>query len=386
MKTWSKRLILSATGIAAGWLIAVTLPGHAAAQAPAPAAAASKGPTAGEAFKNVTTASLKVLTVSDFLGAMGVMAAALGYDCADCHPGAGSDKVDWVFDTPKKKTARKMVDMVGVINRTNFSGAQMVTCFTCHHGRDLPVTTIALDTLYGPPNEEKRDIIVRGEGQPSADSILDKYIAAVGGAQRLANLKSWVATGTSLGYEGLGGGGSFSIYAQAPDRRTTQIQFKDHPERGDSTRAYNGTQGWIKSPRGLVPEYEFTGSELEGMRTDALISFPGQIKTAFRNWTVGQNDVIGDKEVFVVQGRNPSGSMATFYFDTKTNLLARVVRYSASPIGRIPTQMDYSDYRDVGGIKFPYKYQFSWLDGRDQFQIADVKTNVPIDAAKFGKP
>jgi hypothetical protein len=383
MKPWWKRLILSATAIAAGWLIAVTLPGNAAAQTPAPAA---KGPNAGEAFKNVTTASLKVLTVSDFLGAMGVMAAALGYDCADCHPGAGSDKVDWVFDTPKKKTARKMVDMVATINRTNFAGAQMVTCFTCHHGRDLPVTTIALDTLYGPPNEEKRDIIVRGEGQPSADSILDKYIAAVGGAQRLASLKSWVATGTSLGYEGLGGGGTFNIYAQAPDKRTTQIQFKDHPERGDSTRAYNGTQGWIKSPRGLVPEYEFTGSELEGMRADALTSFPGQIKTAFRNWTVGQNDVIGDKEVYVVQGRNPSGFMATFYFDTKTNLLVREVRYSASPIGRIPTQMDYSDYRDVGGIKFPYKYQFSWLDGRDQFQINDVKTNVSIDAAKFGKP
>jgi hypothetical protein len=388
MKTWSKRLILSATGIAAGWLIAVTLPGHAAAQTPA--APAAKGPTAGESFKNVTTTSLKGLTVSDFLGSMGVMAAALGYDCADCHPGAGSDKVDWVFDTPKKKTARKMVDMVATINRTNFGGAQMVTCFTCHHGRDLPVTTIALDTLYGPPNEEKRDIIVRGEGQPSADSILDKYIAAVGGAQKWANIKSWVATGSSLGYEGLGGGGTFSIYAQAPDHRTTQIQFKDHPERGDSTRAYNGTAGWIKSPRGLVPEFEFTGSELEGMRADALTSFPNQIKTAFRNWTVGQNDVIGDKEVYVVQGRNQSAASgmfyATFYFDTKTNLLVREVRFSASPIGRIPTQMDFSDYRDVSGVKFPFKYQFSWLDGRDQFQITDVKTNVMIDAAKFGKP
>lgn len=387
MKTWWKRLILSATGIAAGWLIAVTLPGNAAAQTPAPAA---KGPAAGEAFKNVTTASLKVLTVSDFLGAMGVMAAALGYDCADCHPGAGSDKVDWVFDTPKKKTARKMVDMVATINRTNFGGAQMVTCFTCHHGRDLPVTTIALDTLYGPPNEEKRDIIVRGEGQPTADSILDKYIAAVGGAQKWAGIKSWVATGSSLGYEGLGGGGTFSIYAQAPDKRTTQIQFKDHPERGDSTRAFNGTSGWIKSPRGLVPEFEFTGSELEGMRADAMTSFPNQIKTAFRNWTVGQNDVIGDKEVYVVQGRNQTTASgmfyATFYFDTKTNLLVREVRYSASPIGRIPTQMDFSDYRDVSGVKFPFKYQFSWLDGRDQFQINDVKTNVSIDAAKFGKP
>src|SRR5215469_130626 len=398
MKLWSRRLIVPATALAAGWMISVTLTGQAAAQTPAPAAkggaapaaaANAKGPTAGEAFKNVTTASLKVLTVSDFLGAMGVMAAALGYDCADCHPGAGSDKVDWVFDTPKKKTARKMVDMVAVINKTNFGGAQMVTCFTCHHGRDLPVTTIALDTLYGPPNEEKRDIIVRGEGQPSADTILDKYITAVGGAQKWAGIKSWIATGTSLGYEGLGGGGTFTIAAQAPDKRVTQIQFKDHPERGDSTRAYNGSQGWIKSPRGLVPEFEFTGSELEGMHTDALTSFPNQIKTAFKNWTVGQNDVIGDKEVYVVQGRNQTTSgmfYATFYFDTKTNLLLRTVRFSASPIGRIPTQMDYSDYRDVSGVKFPFKYQFSWLDGRDQFQINDLKVNTTIDPAKFGKP
>ena len=45
------------------------------------------------------------------------MAAALGYDCADCHVASGTDKADWVFDTPKKKTARKMVEMVSVINK-----------------------------------------------------------------------------------------------------------------------------------------------------------------------------------------------------------------------------------------------------------------------------
>jgi len=88
----------------------------------------------------------------------------------------------------------------------------------------------------------------------------------------------------------------------------------------------------------------------------------------------------------VVQGRGPNGFLGTFYFDQKSGLLARVVRYSVSPIGRIPTQTDYSDYRDVGGIKFPFTYTFSWLDGKDSFKIKEVKTNVPIDAAKFGKP
>ncbi len=374
MKLWSSRLILAVAAGTVAW-----------AQTPAPTAA-PKTQTAGEAFKNVNTSTLKGLTVSDFLGAMGVMSAALGYDCADCHIAAGTDKVNWEFDTPKKKTARKMVEMVAVINKTNFAGVQMVTCWTCHHGRFMPSTTIGLDALYGTPNDERNDIVVPGEGVPSATQVLDKYIQAVGGAQRLAGLTSYIATGSSLGYEGLGGGGSFQIFAKSPDQHTTLIAFKDHPERGDSTRAYNGTAGWIKSPRGLFPEYDLTGSELDGARLDALLAFPGQIKTALNNWRSGSLDSIGDKEVQVVQGTGPRGLLATLYFDTKTGLLVRLIRYSASPIGRVPTQIDYSDYRDVNGIKFPFKYTFSWLDGRDSFQLSDVKINVPIDAAKFGKP
>jgi hypothetical protein len=371
MKPWSSRLLLAVVVGAVAW------------GQPAPA---TKNQTAGEAFKNVTTSTLKGLTVSDFLGAMGVMSAALGYDCADCHVAAGTDKVNWEFDTPKKKTARKMVEMVAVINKTNFAGVQMVTCWTCHHGRFMPSTTIGLDALYGTPNDERNDIVVPGEGVPSATQVLDKYIQALGGAQKLDAIKSYIASGTSLGYEGIGGGGSFQIFAKSPDQRTTLITFKDHPERGDSTRAYNGTTGWIKSPRGLFPAYDLTGSELDGARIDALLSFPGQIKTALTSWRAGSLDSIGDKEVQVLQGSGPRGQLVTLYFDTKTGLLVRLIRYSASPIGRVPTQIDYSDYRDVNGVKFPFKYTFSWLDGRDSFQLNDVKINVPIEAAKFGKP
>lgn len=383
MLRWN-RLILAAALGAAVWVMGIGLTGKAAAQPPV---AAAKTQTAGTAFKNVTTSTLKGLTVSDFLGAMGVMAAALGYDCADCHTGAGTDKVDWVVDTPKKRTARRMVEMLANINRTNFGGVQMVTCWTCHHGRTMPATTIGLDTLYSAPNDEKNDIVVPAEGgQPPATEILDKYIAAIGGAQRLAGLTSYIATGTSVGYEGLGGGGSFQIFAKAPDQRTTQITFKDHPERGDSTRAYNGRNGWIKSPRGLLPEFDLDGTDLEGARLEALMAFPGQIKTVLNNYRVGSPDSIGDREVRVVQGSGPRGLLATLYFDIQTGLLLRVVRYTPSPIGRVPIQMDYADYRDVGGIKFPFKYTFSWLDGRDVFQLSGVQTNVPIEAAKFGKP
>src|SRR4051812_29194037 len=114
MKTKST-LMVSRTALATAAVVAMMLIGSTFAQAPA------KPKTAGETFKNVTTTSLKNLTVDDFLGTMGVISADLGLDCADCHPGAGSDKVDWVVDTPQKVTARKMIDMVAAINKNNFN-------------------------------------------------------------------------------------------------------------------------------------------------------------------------------------------------------------------------------------------------------------------------
>jgi hypothetical protein len=385
MRFCSGRLIVAIAGVVAAGLIGVSFIGYAAAQAPQIATPA-KGQAAGEVFKNVTTSTLKGITVDDFMGSMGVMSAALGFDCADCHTGAGTDKVNWEADTARKRTARKMVEMVAVINRTNFGGAQMVTCYTCHHGKDRPPTTIALDTLYGPPNEEREDIVPAAPDQPSADPILNKYIQVLGGAQKLAGLTSFIATGTALGYEGLGGGGEVQIYAKAPDQRTTMIHFKDHPDRGDSTRAFNGRVGWIKTPRALLKEYEQTGSELDGTRLDAQMSFPGQIKQVLTNLHAGFPDSINGHDVDVVQGTGARGLLATLYFDKQSGLLVRLVRYSRSPIGRVPTQVDYSDYRDVGGIKFPFQYTFSWLDGKDAFKLSDVKTNVAIDAGKFEKP
>lgn len=385
MKFWLRPLPVATKAMAVVCLMGAALAGQAWAQA-SPAAAPAKGQTAGEVFKNVTTSTLKGITVADFMGSMGVMAAALAFDCSDCHTGAGTDKVVWEADTERKKIARKMVEMVAVINKQNFNGVQMVTCWTCHHGRSRPATTIALDALYGPPNEEKDDVVQAGQGVPTAAQILDKYVQALGGAQKVNALTSWIATGTQGGYQRVRGGGQFQIFAKAPNQRAVQITFKDAKERGDQARVYDGKVGWVNTPRSILGEYQVTGSELDGLRLDAELSFPGQIKQVLMNPRSGFPDNIDGKEVDVVQGTGPGGQLVTLYFDKKTGLLTRELRFSKSPIGRVPTQVDYADYRDVNGIKFPFSYTFSWLDGKDQFQISDVMTNIPIDAAKFAKP
>jgi hypothetical protein len=348
--------------------------------------ASPQGKKAGEYFKNVTSSGLKDLPVDDFITAMGVIADDLGLDCADCHPDAGTDQVNWVIDTRQKRTARRMIEMVATINKTNFAGVQKVTCWTCHHGRDVPASTIALDNLYDTPNSEKDDVVKAETDGPTATQILDKYIAAVGGAERLAGMTSVVIKGNSIGYMGLGGQGDFTIYAKTPNQKATTITFKDHPDRGESTWAVDGTSGWMRTPRGLFSEVQLVGGELDGARLEAQLAFPGQIKTALTNWRVGPKQPIGDRDYQVVQGTGPRNLLATLYFDPETGLLKRLIRYSPSPVGRMPTQIDFDDYRDVGGIKFPFEYRFLWLDGRFTAKITDVKTNVPIDAAVFGRP
>ncbi len=399
MKLLSKRLALAVTVTAAGLLIGLAFSGRAVAQAPgakaAPKAAAKAAPTskdcppgttAGAHFANVSTEALKPLTCADFLSAMGVITDSLGLDCADCHPGAGTDKVDWVFDTPQKKTARKMIDMVQSINKTNFAGIQMVTCYTCHHARDRPSSTVSLDNLYSTPNQDKDDDITADKAQPAATEILDRYIAALGGAAKLNAMTSFVATGKSIGYEGLGGSGKFTIYAKSPNQRTTEISFPDHPDRAPSIWSFDGKVGFVTTPRGLFEQYQLDGNNADGALIEAQLSFPGQIKSLLTNWRTGSMESLGDSDFIVVEGNGPRQMRVKFYFDAKTNLLSRVIRFVNSPVGKVPIQVGYSDYRDVNGVKFPFALEFLWLDGRYNAEISDVKVNVAIDAKKFGKP
>ena len=104
------------------------------------------------------------------------------------------------------------------------------------------------------------------------------------------------------------------------------------------------------------------------------------------NWRVGFPPAIDDHEVKVIQGTTAGGGTATLCFDDKTALLVRMVRFVESPVGRIVTQVDYSDYRDVAGVKVPFRWTVTWLDGRSRYELSTVQPNVRIDATKFAPP
>jgi hypothetical protein len=129
-----------------------------------------------------------------------------------------------------------------------------------------------------------------------------------------------------------------------------------------------------------------TAGDLDGARLDAELLFPAGIKQALKQWRVGYPTTLDDRDVQVVQGTSDGKYPVNLYFDSKSGLLVRVVRYTDSPIGLSPTEIDYTDYRDVSGIKIPFRWTVTWLDGRATTELTSVELNRPIDTAKFRPP
>jgi outer membrane lipoprotein-sorting protein len=338
-------------------------------------------PMAEEVFRNVQV--LRGIPVSDFMGTMGIFSAALGMSCEDCHRAGDSSWDAYAVDNPRKQMTRSMVLMMATINKTHFGGRQAVTCFSCHRGADLPKVTPDLSRLIdAPPPEDPRDVVEQARTSALPDQVLDRYIEAIGGAARAAALVSVTATGTSTGYGPDGDQRPLQLFARAPNQRTTIVRSSS----GDSATVFDGRSGWMAAPFRPVPVLALTGGDLDGVRLDAELLFPARIKQTLGRWRVGQPIAIDDREVQVVQGTGAGGITATLYFDAETGLLRRQVRYVESPVGRIPTQVDYTDYREVAGVKLPHRWTVTWLDGRDTIELTEVRPNVAIDPARFARP
>jgi photosynthetic reaction center cytochrome c subunit len=335
---------------------------------------------AEEAFKNIQI--LKGIPVDEFMDTMGMFAAATSMNCVDCHtPDSTATWDNFAKDTPLKQTARRMLLMVNAINKDNFKGVRSVTCYTCHFGDRRPKQIPSLLAQYSTPTEDPNEIdAFLNTGGPSADQVFDKYIQALGGAQRLAAFTSFVAKGTYSGYDTDLAKASIEIFTKAPAQRTTIV----HAAFGDSVRVYDGRAAWIASPDKPLPLMPLTRGNLDGAKIEAMVAFPTQIKQAFAQWRV-TSTAIDDREVRVLQGTNPRQPPVNFYFD-ESGLLVRLVRFVDTAVGRVPTQIDYADYREVSGVKIPFRWTATWTDGQSTTQLTEVQANVPIDSAKFARP
>jgi len=366
MKAKTQELFLALAAIS---LTVVVL----AARAQAPSAPK----LAEEQYKNIKV--LKGIPAEQVIPAMQFITASLGVDCEYCHVRDGHAMAFEKDDKEPKLTARKMIAMMSAINKDNFESKREVTCYSCHRGAAEPVgIPIISDEDPKPESAGEKKPIDAQTAPSTADKLLDKYLAAVGGADAVQKVTSRVEKGTLTAF----GGQHFpvDVYDKAPDKRVSVM----HLPNGDSVTAFDGHSGWLSVPG--RPPHIMTGDENDAARLDADLYFPVHLKTLRQKFLAGPGDKINGHDTAQVVGRSEGQPPLRLYFDAQSGLLLRLVRYTEKQLGRLPTQIDYSDYRDADGVKVPFRGSLARPGNRFTIQVDELHQNVPVDDAKFTPP
>lgn len=349
--------------------------------AAAPSAAAQQPASAGASRPKLRV--LQALPESQLFPLMNLLADSLGVRCDYCHVQVAPDLVrtpsnvgGWVWDRddkPQKRKAREMMQMVIDLNAGRFKGESRITCYTCHRGSTRPARTPPLP----PPADSATTPAPAALPLPPADRIWTTYVNAVGRVNSSAPGTGTIISGWDDRPEGRYG--KVEIVMAGTDRYRATVSTPD----GSLSQGLDGEIGWITTNNGVLP---LSGADLARLRRIAMRYRP--IKERPADLQVVGIERVADRDVYVATARIDPITTWTLYFDVVTGLLRREMTTTETVLLPLQEQVDYDDYRDVSGVRLPFRVQTS--DGAPYDTMTrtflQIRRNVAVDDALFRPP
>jgi hypothetical protein len=319
-------------------------------------------------FKNVR--HFAGLTPLELQRTMNFMRASLGVHCDFCHVVTEKDGWQWEKDDKQAKvTARKMIAMVQQINRDQFEGRPVVSCFSCHGGGRHPVGLPPLPQAAPPfptptPAPAAADL-------PTAEAVWQRFRAAV-------HLDRRPATRVMRGQRVAGG----STIALEVREKGERVLITATTPKGPQDQALDGAEGWFRQG-GQVKV--LTADERARLReiVDSLVFPPDEP----RGGRVVAREGVEGKQAWVLEWAPGPGRTERLYFEVESGLLTRKETLTQRSIGLVPERIDYADYRDVGGAKVPATFTTSYVDpwiGATR-TFTDIQLGAAVEDAVFAR-
>jgi hypothetical protein len=334
---------------------------------------------------------LKGLPESQLFPVMNFIGNSLGVHCDYCHvkkgtdPKTGNDNWIWESDDKQKKVvARQMIKMLLDINKANFGGSQKVTCYSCHRGGTDVARVVPLpprDFAGARPGEKEA-------GRPTAEQILNKYVAAIGGENAWARFKTIVVKGRLERSRGRNADGSLitvhdavEITLKGPDKYLVKLTTPQ----GVLMQGINGGVGWVSGNDG---SRQLSAADMERVKRGSARYGIIKVTEAPERMRVIGTEVIGGREAYVVATSIDPTRDKRLFFDKQTGLLMREITTTETMLGPLPDQVDFEDYRDVDGVKLPFTIRTSdvaaFSTARRRF--TEIKLNVSVEDGVFNMP
>ncbi|GAB4453584.1 MAG: hypothetical protein OHK0029_06720 [Armatimonadaceae bacterium] len=222
----------------------------------------------------------------------------------------------------------------------------------------------------------------------TAEKILDKAVAALGGKSALQSVKSMTTRGNlSLSGQGVSMTGAVETYVQMPDRfHTTQdltVTLQGQKRNLKSVVVANGKKGWTREATGTVRD--LTSAEITQVLAEADLG--SDWKKRYREAKLLGVRKVGKSDAYAIRlTPRKEGKPVVQFYDTDSFLPLRTDVVQETPQGPIPVETYYDDYRKVAGIQVAHEIRQRFAASEIVTKVVEVKINSTIPASKFSKP
>ena len=224
----------------------------------------------------------------------------------------------------------------------------------------------------------------------TADEIIEKHIAATGGRAAYGKITSRTASGAITLTTPVGElAGTIELYSKKPNKSRTLIKL-DLTALGAgqvvSDQRFDGTTGFVMDS--IQGNRTIEGGQLDAMRNGSFPSPLLNYKELGTSIVLGNRDKVDGKDAYVLTMTPKVGPTTRVFIDASTFMLVRTATTLNVPQlgGDIEQVVDFSDFRDVDGLKIPFVTKSSNPAQTVTATMSSVKHNTDIDDASFSKP
>ncbi len=210
----------------------------------------------------------------------------------------------------------------------------------------------------------------------TAEKIIEDYVNAIGGTAKLAAIKDLTMNGAMNA-----GGAEILMKSSHKDGKIVMDMTMNGMSM--SKRIFDGTKA---KETGMGGARDLEGEDLNDLKEQALFcKEAAYVSSGYKLALKGIEPVNGNNAYVIEVVRPADGKKSTEYYDTKTSLKVREISTAPGEGGQ-PTTIttDYSDYKEVNGIKFPHTITLGGVFPVPlKAVMSEIKVNSGIDDSIF---
>lgn len=232
-------------------------------------------------------------------------------------------------------------------------------------GKDVPV-------LYYDKYANKVEKPNYNEAVPegvTAETILEKYIDAIGGKTKLEGVESYAMVAEAV---------MQGMVLELEMKKTTKDQFmQDVKVMGNSMQkqVLDGDKGYmvVQGQR-----KDLSPNELEKIKEESA-AFPELNYLAAGNIDLEGIERVGDRKAYRLKITDKKSA----FYDTETGLKLQEVSIEEVQGQEMQNTVGYDNYQDVSGIKFPFKLTQEMGPQNFEFLVKEIKVNEGVTPEDF---